>query len=153
MNREKIVLGNYTYIVDLYKAKVDLQNPTYKQFYILRDQDFMSGVTNDKHIYFIDKEIYGNNQVVYPISSKTNIGYSLNSSAFDLNITEDIFWEGEPIGTIDLTLEISNLPLIRQIRFGVMTETGFELNSIFLYDNLNLSNDLPEGILELNKLN
>ena len=70
----------------------------------------------------------------------------------NLNITEDIFWEGEPIGTIDLTLEISNLPLIRQIRFGVMTETGFELNSIFLYDNLNLSNDLPEGILELNKL-
>ena len=70
----------------------------------------------------------------------------------NLNIKEDIFWEGEIIGTIDLTLEISNLPLIRQIRFGVMTETGFELSSIFLYDNLNLSNNLPEEILELNKL-
>ena len=70
----------------------------------------------------------------------------------DLKITEDIYWEGEPIGTIDLNLEIKNLPLIRQIRFGVMTETGFELSSIFLYDNLNLSNDLPEEILELNKL-
>ena len=70
----------------------------------------------------------------------------------DLDISEDILWEGDPIGTIDLILEISNLPLIRQMRFGVMTETGFELSSIFLYDNLNLSNDLPEEILELNKL-
>ena len=69
-----------------------------------------------------------------------------------LDVTEDIFWEGESIGTIDLTIEISNLPLIRQIRFGVMTETGFELSSIFLYDNSNLSDNLPEEILELNKL-
>ena len=34
MIREKIILGDYTYIIDLYKAGVDLKNPTYKQFYI-----------------------------------------------------------------------------------------------------------------------
>ena len=36
--------------------------------------------------------------------------------------------------------------------FGVLTETGFEINSIFLYDNYNISNDLPEALLELIKL-
>ena len=89
MIRQKLILGNYTYIVDLYKNKVDLKNPTYKQFYILRDQDFMSGVTNDKHIYFIDKEIYNNEQIIYPLNDKTHVGYSLNPSNFNLNITEE----------------------------------------------------------------
>ena len=70
----------------------------------------------------------------------------------NLNISEDIVWEGENIGTIDLAIDINNLPLIRQIRFGCMNETGFALSSIFLYENLNLSNDLPEEIIELNKL-
>ena len=36
--------------------------------------------------------------------------------------------------------------------FGVLTETGFEINSIFLYDNHNISNNLPEELLELIKL-
>ena len=70
----------------------------------------------------------------------------------NLIFTEEIYWEGESIGNIEVNLEISNLPLIRQIRFGVMTETGFEINSIFLYDNLNISNDLPEELIELSKL-
>ena len=65
---------------------------------------------------------------------------------------EKIYWKGEAIGTINVNLEISNLPLMKQIMFGVMTETGFEINSIFLYDNLNLSNDLPEELLELIKI-
>ena len=69
-----------------------------------------------------------------------------------LCFTEEIYWEGESIGSIEVNLEISNLPLIRQTRFGVMTETGFEINSIFLYDNLNISNDLPEELIELSKL-
>ena len=70
----------------------------------------------------------------------------------NLCFTEEIYWEGESIGNIEINLEISNLPLMRQIRFGVMTETGFEINSIFLYDNLNISNDLPEELIELSKL-
>jgi hypothetical protein len=70
----------------------------------------------------------------------------------NLNLIEEIYWEGDIIGAIELNLELENLPLIRQIRFGVMTETGFELNSIFLYDNLNISNDFPEKVSELIKL-
>ena len=70
----------------------------------------------------------------------------------EMRFNEEIYCEGESIGSIEITLEIENLPLIRQIKFGVMTETGFEINSIFLYDNLNISNDLPEPILDLIRL-
>ena len=66
---------------------------------------------------------------------------------------EDIInYEGESIGNIEMCIEILKLPLIKQNMFGVLTETGFEINSIFLYDNNNLSNDLPEELLELIKL-
>ena len=69
------------------------------------------------------------------------------------NLIEDIInYDGEPIGNIEMCLEIIKLPLIKQTMFGVLTETGFEINSIFLYDNHNISNDLPEELLELIKL-
>ena len=69
------------------------------------------------------------------------------------NLVEEIInYDGEPIGTIEMCLEIIKLPLIKQTMFGVLTETGFEINSIFLYDNHNISNDLPEELLELVKL-
>lgn len=111
MIRQKLILGNYTYIVDLYKNKVDLKNPTYKQFYILRDQDFMSGVTNDKHIYFIDKEIYNNEQIIYPLNDKTHVGYSLNPSNFNLNMTEENLVKNfyQLYTKVDNTFEEANL--------------------------------------------
>ena len=113
---------------------------------ILKDgieEDLTNKVNSDKNLTNINIE-----QVKY----KPEIFIINILSSENLNISEDIFWEGENIGTIDFTLDINNLPLIRQIRFGVMTETGFALTSIFLYENLNLSNDLPVEILELNKL-
>jgi hypothetical protein len=67
-------------------------------------------------------------------------------------IEEIINYDGDSIGNIELFLEISKLPLIKQTMFGVLTETGFEINSIFLYDNHNISNNLPEELLELIKL-
>ena len=66
---------------------------------------------------------------------------------------EDIFnYDGESIGNIEMCIEINKLPIIKQAMFGVLTETGFEINSVFLYDNNNISNDLPEALLELIKL-
>jgi hypothetical protein len=67
-------------------------------------------------------------------------------------IEEIINYDGDSIGNIEVFLEISKLPLIKQTMFGVLTETGFEINSIFLYDNHNISNNLPEELLELIKL-
>ena len=89
MNRQKIVLGNYTYVVELYKARIDLKNPTYGKFFILREQDFMSGVTNDKHIYFINQDHYKDNVTVYPLSDRTHAGYSMNPTAFDENVSSE----------------------------------------------------------------
>ena len=43
MIRQKVILGNYRFIVDLYKAGEDLVNPTYRTFYLFRDVDLISG--------------------------------------------------------------------------------------------------------------
>ena len=113
---------------------------------ILKDgieEDLTNKVNSNQNLANINIE-----QVKY----KTEIFFTNILANEHLNITENIFWEGDNIGTIEITLDINNLPLIRQTRFGVMTETGFALTSIFLYENLNLSNDLPVEILELNKL-
>ena len=89
-------------------------------------------------------------------NKENNIVQTLMISAYE-NVNkyyiEDIInYDGESIGTIEMCIEIMKLPLIKQNMFGVLTETGFEINSIFLYDNNNLSNDLPEELLELIKL-
>ena len=46
------------------------------------------------------------------------------------NYSDDIYYKGNQIGKITMTLKIKHIPLIRQIMCGVMTETGFEINSI-----------------------
>ena len=60
---------------------------------------------------------------------------------FTENYTDTLYFKGTPIGTITFTINLSNIPLIRQVMCGVMTETGFEINSIFLYKNLQLSSN------------
>ena len=100
---------------------------------------------NDKRINENDNE-----------DKQNNVIQKLIISAYeDVNqIYQDdiINYEGESIGNIEIYIEIIKLPLIRQTMFGVLTETGFEINSIFLYDNNNILNDLPEELLELIKL-
>ena len=108
------------------------------------EEDLTNKHQSNKNLYNINS----NNEFQCRIQNLT-----INLFESDILVfNEEIYWEGELIGTIEINLEIINLPLLRQIRFGVMTETGFEINSIFLYDNLNISNDLPEELLELIKL-
>ena len=47
-----------------------------------------------------------------------------------------LYYEGLEIGKCEIDMDIKNVPLIRQIMCGVMTENGFEINSIHLYDNI-----------------
>ncbi len=74
-----------------------------------------------------------------------------------LNLTtiykQPLFSNGVEIGTCELDIQIDNIPLMRQIMYGVMTENGFEINSIHLYDNIisngNNQNTLPSDLQTL----
>ena len=47
-----------------------------------------------------------------------------------------LYYDGVEIGKCEIDIDIKNIPMIRQIMCGVMTENGFEINSIHLYDNI-----------------
>ena len=67
---------------------------------------------------------------------------------------EPIYYNGVKVGDCEIEIAITNIPLIRQIMFGVMTENGFEINSIHLYDNIISdpnSNSLPADLQLLAK--
>lgn len=90
MVRQKIILGNYIYIVELYRAEEDLlSTPVRKKFFVLRDQDYMSGVTIDKNVYFIEQASYETNKTIYPVDKNTLSGYSTNPNEFSINITNE----------------------------------------------------------------
>ena len=59
-----------------------------------------------------------------------------------------LYYEGVEIGKCEIDIDINNVPMIRQIMCGVMTENGFEINSIHLYDNIlsGEGNSLPNEI-------
>ena len=73
--------------------------------------------------------------------------------------TTPIYYEGLEIGKCEINMDIKNIPLIRQIMCGVMTENGFEINSIHLYDNLlsaegsTLPNEITQLINQKNNFN
>ena len=106
------------------------------------EQDLTNKVHSNKNLFNINNEIQYRTQ---------NLTLNLFENG-NMTFNDEIYWEGEVIGNIEITLEVTNLPLIRQIKFGVMTETGFEVNSIFLYNNLNISDDLPVELLDLIRL-
>ncbi len=59
MIRQNIILGNFTYIVDLYKANSDLKtNKHYEEFVMLKTTNFMNNVMSDKDVFFIKKSIF-----------------------------------------------------------------------------------------------
>ena len=71
----------------------------------------------------------------------------------DINIIYNtpLYYEGVEIGKCEIDIDIKNVPLIRQIMCGVMTENGFEINSIHLYDNIlsGEGNTLPNEVTSL----
>jgi hypothetical protein len=102
--------------------------------------------------------------------AKSSLSYSTtrenlneNNNFFDpnefyyLELFEDItesfndylLFKGRRIGEFEMTVSLKKIPLIKQIICGVMTETGFEVSSIFLYDNIINNNNLPEDLLKL----
>ena len=63
-----------------------------------------------------------------------------------------LFFDGNEIGSCEIEIIINNIPLIRQVMCGVLTENGFEINSIHLYNNIlsgKNENTLPVEINDL----
>lgn len=59
MTRQTLVLGPYTYIVDVFDAFDDLMNETHRaQFVMLRNFTVYNEITTDRDIFFIDKEVF-----------------------------------------------------------------------------------------------
>ena len=68
------------------------------------------------------------------------------------NYLTPLYFDGNEIGLCEIDISIYKVPLIRQIMCGVLTENGFEINSIHLYDNIlvgNTDNTLPEEVTKL----
>ena len=68
------------------------------------------------------------------------------------NYITPLYFEGNEIGSCQIDISINFLPSIRQIMCGVLTENGFEINGIHLYDNILIGkgeNTLPEEITNL----
>jgi len=89
MIREKVILGNYTYIIDYFDAMTDLKNDLhhYEKFYILKNQNFISGIFVDKDIFFIPES--NKNISCFPIPNGTSLGYSTDPSNFNDKIKRD----------------------------------------------------------------
>jgi hypothetical protein len=47
--------------------------------------------------------------------------------------SEEIYYNGNLIGKLEGTIELKNIPLIKQIMCGVHTERGFDISSIYLH--------------------
>ena len=68
------------------------------------------------------------------------------------NYLTPLYFDGNEIGSCEIEITINNIPLIRQLMCGVLTENGFEINSIHLYDNIlsgKSENTLPSEINDL----
>ena len=68
------------------------------------------------------------------------------------HFSDNLYYKGNLIGNFEMNLSLINIPLIKQIMCGVMTETGFEPSSIFLYDNIITNDNFPEDLIKLIKL-
>jgi hypothetical protein len=68
------------------------------------------------------------------------------------NYITPLYYDGNEIGTCQIDISINNMASIRQIMCGVLTENGFEINSIHLYDNVLSEKEestLPQEITKL----
>ena len=142
----------------LYDNESRIERDTSKFFHSMSNQkyDEMNRTISNSKINGVGVEESLNPKKNKENNKENDIIQSIQISSYE-NVSQTFIEEiindnGDSIGNIELFLEITKLPLIKQTMFGVLTETGFEINSIFLYDNHNISNNLPEELLELIKL-
>ena len=105
MIRQDVVINNYKYIVDVYKAETaDLSENRYAEFVMLRNYEFSNSIVNDKDIYIIEKSLldeyissYGTlfNNIVFPKTNKEFTTFSTQYKDFNVNYSELTFIEND----------------------------------------------------------
>lgn len=103
MVRQDVVINNYKYIVDVYKAETaDLIENRYAEFIMLRNYEFSNNIINDKDVYIIEKSLldeYTNNfgvlsnNIVFPQTNKQFTAFSTQYKDFNVNYSELTFIE------------------------------------------------------------
>lgn len=93
MIRQNIILGNFTYIVDLYKANSDL-NATqhYEEFVMLKTTNFVNNVMSDKDVFFIKKSIFDkctNDGVIDTNALGQMIAFPITNNAITMSYTSE----------------------------------------------------------------
>ena len=103
MIRQDVVINNYKYIVDVYKAETaDLTENRYAEFVMLRNYEFSNNIVNDKDVYIIEKSLldeyihnYDNstNCIVFPQTNKEFTTFSTQYKDFNTKYSELTFIE------------------------------------------------------------
>ena len=105
MIRQDVVINNYKYIVDIYKAETaDLTENRYAEFVMLRNYEFSNEIINDKDIYIIEKSLldeyvknYGesSNNIVFPKTNNNFTGFSGEYKDFNNNYSDLTFLKND----------------------------------------------------------
>ena len=108
MTREKIKLGNFTYIADLYRSGLDFQEQYFDRFVIMRNYELYNQVVVDKDIYFIERSLYYEiirdmlvndseftDKITFPIPFSQLTGYSNDYHNFNGLYNENSFYKSK----------------------------------------------------------
>lgn len=109
MNRQNIILGDYTYIIDQYIANKDYDGQ-YNKFVVIRNTNFTNNIACDDAIYFIEKDIIEectvddkldmnllSKKIAYPAPSKSLTSFYTNFQEFNKDFEEETFNIGNNI--------------------------------------------------------
>lgn len=109
MIRQNIILGNYTYIADLFVAGEDNDYiPVHKKFVMIKNNNVLNDIVYDTEVYFIEKDIVDQclntdesidtdklgSLISFPILTSELTGYSSDYKVFNENFNEDSFKYG-----------------------------------------------------------
>lgn len=110
MTREKLKLGNFTYIADLYRSGYDFKEQYYDKYVILRNYEIYNEVIVDKDIYFIERSLYydavremliNNTDLTdiftFPIPFSNLTGYSNDYHSFNGLYNENSFYQSKNV--------------------------------------------------------
>ena len=90
MIRQTITLGDYRYLVDLYKAQKDFAETYKSRFVMLREIDNTTGQLRDKDLYVFPEDLLATpEKIIYPCVQSSFVQFSTSVSKFSDNLSYD----------------------------------------------------------------